>query len=497
MIRYTIKLRMGARLGLLLLFLMAIGMVGIYGIERANSGAERQYREDVLALGGLGRLLGLLDDREATLRALAAQESGAGLPTSIDDAKVLVETDRHALAHLTAPLSARWTQLVHAHSGGERAARAAAILPLLRDYRVVVERSLEQRLVLAQAHHAEVSMLGRHIRNVALGVVLAGLLLAVVSDGVFVRSVTARIRSALELARLVASGRLDNRIPTLYTDEIGELRSAFRHMDEHLSLVIRRVRGSADAVNATSRELAQGNSELASLMHDQVESLGEASASMEAMAQTVRRTADNASEADHLAAAAREQAECGGTVIAQMSGAMEAIDLSGRRIADITGEIDGIAFQTNLLALNAAVEAARAGEQGRGFAVVAGEVRGLAQRSAKAAREIKRLIGESQDTVADGTQLVSRTCADFQNIVRSVRKLSDVVGEIAAASEHQAADVTQVSAAVSRMDASTRRHHEQVRGASRASHALLEQAGMLAGEVEYFRFADEHRATAV
>lgn len=495
MIRYTIKLRMGARLSLLLFFLMAIGMVGIYGIERANGGAERQYREDVLALGGLGRLLGQLDDREDMLRALATQQPDIRLPASIDDTKVLAETDRRALAHLTASLSTSWESLTHVRSSGERATQAAAIVPLLRDYHAAVERRLEQRLLLAQTHHAEVSAFGRDIRNVALGVVLAGLLLAVISDGVFVRSVTARIRSALELARLVASGRLDNRIPTLYSDEIGELRSAFRHMDEHLSVVIRRVRGSADAVNATSRELAQGNSELATLMHDQVASLGEASASMEAMAHTVRRTADNASEADHLAAAAREQAERGGTVIAQMSGAMQAIDRSSQRIADITGEIDGIAFQTNLLALNAAVEAARAGEQGRGFAVVAGEVRSLAQRSAKAAREIKRLIGESQLTVADGTQLVNRTCADFQDIVRSVRKLSDVVGEIAAASEHQAADVTQVSAAVSRMDASTRRHHEQVQGVSRASHALLEQAGVLAGEVEYFRFADEHRIT--
>jgi len=425
MIRYTIKLRMGARLGLLLLFLMAIGMVGIYGIERANDGAERQYREDVLALGKLGRLLGTLDDRTA------------------------------------------------------------------------IKRSFEQRLVLAEAHHREVAVAGRDIRNIALGVVLAGLLLAVISDGVFVRSVTARIRSALELAQLVASGRLDNRIPTLYSDEIGELRTAFRHMDEHLSVVIRRVRGSADAVNATSRELALGNSELATLMHEQVASLGEASASMEAMAQTVRRTADNASEADRLAASAREQAERGGEAIAQMTGAIEAIDASSHRIADITGEIDGIAFQTNLLALNAAVEAARAGEQGRGFAVVAGEVRSLAQRSAKAAREIKRLIGESQATVADGAALVNRSCADFQDIVCSVRKLSDVVGEIAAASEHQAADVTQVSATVSRMDASTRRHHEQVQSVSGASRALLEQAGVLAGEVEYFQFTDEQRAAMV
>jgi methyl-accepting chemotaxis protein len=427
MIRYTIKLRMGARLSLLLLFLMAIGMVGIYGIERANAGAEQLYQEDVLTLGEWGHRLNTSDAHE---RAAAAQ-------------------------------------------------------------------AFEQHLALAQSHHSVVSAQGQAIRNVALGVVLAGLLLSVISDGMFVRSITARIRAALELARMVANGKLDNRIPTLYSDEIGELRTAFREMDEHLSSVIRRVRGSADTVNGTSRELARGNGQLASLMREQASSLGQASASMEAMAQFVRRTADNAGEADRLAAEARAQAERGGAAMMQMTQAMDAIDQSSQRIADITGEIDGIAFQTNLLALNAAVEAARAGEQGRGFAVVAEEVRNLAQRSAAAAREIKRVIGESQATVAEGAQWVNRSCADFEDITRSVRKLSDIVGDIAAASEHQAADVVQVSATVTSMDTSMRKHHEQVQGVHRASQALLEQAGVLAEEVEFFSFADEVRSVSV
>jgi methyl-accepting chemotaxis protein len=426
MIRYTIKLRMGARLSLLLLFLMAIGMVGIYGIERANAGAERLYQEDVLMLGDLGHRL------------------------NTPDANV----------------------------------------------RVAIEQAFAQRLALAQAHHGEVIAEGHALRNAALGVVLAGLLLSVISDGLFVRSITARIRSALELARTVASGKLDNSIPTLYSDEIGELRTAFREMDEHLSNVIRRVRGSADTVNGTSRALASGNGELARLMREQASSLEQASASMEVMAQFVRRTADNAGEADRLAAEARAQAERGGSAMAQMTQAMDAIDQSSHRIADITGEIDGIAFQTNLLALNAAVEAARAGEQGRGFAVVAEEVRNLAQRSAAAAREIKRVIGESQATVAEGAQWVNRSCADFDDIVHSVRKLSDIVGEIAAASEGQASDVVQVSTTVTRMDASMRKHHEQVQSVQRASQALLEQAGMLAAEVEYFRFAGEAQAVS-
>lgn len=485
MIRYTIKLRMGARLALLLLFLIAIGLVGIYGIEQANGGAQRQYREDVLTLGELGRMQDALSRREAAWLAVAV-----GQPV---EATGEMPTPSSSFEAFARPLDALDARLDAARSKGDHAAEAnlaSEALPLLRVWRESARRALEQRLALADAHHTAVAAQGKTIRNVALGVVLAGLLLAVISDGVFVRSVTARIRSALELARIVASGRLDNRIPTLYGDEIGELRTAFREMDEHLSSVIRRVRGSAEAVNATSHELASGNGELAALMQEQVASLGETAASMEQMARHVRRTADNAGEADRLAASAREQAERGGESVARMTRAMEAIDTSSRRIADITGEIDGIAFQTNLLALNAAVEAARAGEQGRGFAVVAGEVRALAQRSASAAREVRRLIDESQSTVAEGAALVERSCDDFRRIALSVRKLSDVMAEIATASEHQAADVGQVSATVNRMDASTRRHHAQVQGVRQASQALLEQSRMLAGEVEYFRFAD-------
>ncbi len=485
MIRYTIKLRMGARLGLLLLFLIGIGLVGIYGIERANDGAERQYREDVRGLAKLGRLRAGLEAEQERWLAVAA-----GMPVSerpLGDMPVA-----SPFTSLAVPLGELDAQLA-AYTKGDRNAQAGLAvraLPLLRTYREAVQGAWERRLALADAHHAQVAAQGRDIRNAALGAVLIGLLLAVISDGVFVRSVTARIRAALELARTVASGRLDNRIPTLYSDEIGELRTAFREMDEHLSSVIRRVRGSAEAVNAASHELASGNGVLASAMQDQVASLGQTAASMEQMANHVRRTADNAGEADRLAAAAREQAERGGESIVRMNHAIEAIDHSIQRIADISGEIDGIAFQTNLLALNAAVEAARAGEQGRGFAVVAGEVRALAQRSAAAAREVKRLIGESQATVAEGAELVRQSNDDFQRIAHSVRKLSDVMAEIAAASEHQAADVGQVSATVTRMDDNTRRHHDQVQGVRRASQALLEQARVLAGEVEYFRFAE-------
>ncbi len=478
MIRYTIKLRMGMRLGLLLSFLVVIGLVGLYGIERANQGARAIYRDDVLVLGQLGRMLGVQEELRQALAAGPAGEHAAelggrlrtlqnGLPADPDTAS-LEAVGRH------------WQEA----SGG-------SVVPALAAYRLAVQRVFETRLALGSRRYEAVSGQGTHIRDIALGVALFGLLLAVISDGVFVRSVTVRIREALQLARTIASGQLDNRIPALYSDEIGELRMAFRHMDEHLSAVIRKVRGSAGAVNESAQDLATDNGELAQIMQEQATSLARIALTMEDMARTVRQTADNAGHAERLATDARAQAERGGAVVAQMTHAMQAIDLSSRRIADITGEIDGIAFQTNLLALNAAVEAARAGEQGRGFAVVAGEVRGLAQRSATAAREIKRIIGDSLEKVSSGSQLATQSGADLQRIVASVRKLTDIVGDIAVSSQQQASGIAEVSGAMSQMDEATRRNHGQVEDIGRASRDMLVQAGMLTGEVEYFRFGHD------
>jgi methyl-accepting chemotaxis protein len=235
------------------------------------------------------------------------------------------------------------------------------------------------------------------------------------------------------------------------------------------------VKSAAEEIHRGSREISQGNTNLSSRTEEQAASLEQTASSMEEMTQTVRQNADNAAQANQLALAARDQAEQGGQVVGKAVQAMSGINASARQIADIIGVIDEIAFQTNLLALNAAVEAARAGEQGRGFAVVASEVRSLAGRSATAAKEIKELIQDSVRKVEDGSVLVTQSGSTLEKIVASVKKVSDIVAEIAAASREQSSGIEQVNRAVMQMDELTQQNAALVEEATAASQAMAEQ----------------------
>jgi len=289
-----------------------------------------------------------------------------------------------------------------------------------------------------------------------------------------------------EVASAVAAGDLTTRI-ALREGDTDSVMAALRTMRDNLSRTVQEVRANADAVAGASGEIASGNSDLSARTEQQASSLQETAASMEELGTTVRQNADNARQANQLAIGSSQVAEQGGEMVREVVETMRGINESSRKIADIIGVIDGIAFQTNILALNAAVEAARAGDQGRGFAVVASEVRTLAQRSADAARQIKGLIGESVGRVDAGTELVDRAGATMQEIVGSIRRVTDIVGEISSASEEQSRGVSLVGDAVSQMDRVTQQNAALVEQSAAAAESLKQQAHQLVQAVATFK----------
>lgn len=295
------------------------------------------------------------------------------------------------------------------------------------------------------------------------------------------------IRDLSSLIGIIAEGDLSTELLVAEGDEVSELYNSLHRMQNKLTEVIAGIRTGAEEVSVSTAQVSQGNANLSQRTQEQASSLEEVAASMEQMTGTVNENATNAQQANLLAITARDQAEKGRQVVGQTVSAMSEINTSSKRIADIIGVIDEIAFQTNLLALNAAVEAARAGEQGRGFAVVANEVRNLAGRSATAAKEIKGLIQDSVNKVEDGTKQADESGAMLQEVVISVKKVSDIVAEIAAASMEQSEGIGQVNKAVLQMDEMTQQNASVVEEAAAASEAMGAQAEELIDMVAYFK----------
>jgi len=285
-------------------------------------------------------------------------------------------------------------------------------------------------------------------------------------------------------------GDLTRRIPAAGRDELAKIAASFNRFVEKISSILLVIRSSSESVKNGSQEIATGNLDLSSRTEQQASSLQHTATTMEELTATVKQNADNARQANVVAVSASEIAAKGGQVMTKVVETMAAINTSAQKIVDIIGVIDGIAFQTNILALNAAVEAARAGEQGRGFAVVASEVRSLAQRSATAAKEIKALIGDSVEKVDAGNMLVQQAGSTMEEVVASVKRVTDIMGEILAAGEEQTAGIEQLNMSISQMDIVTQQNAALVEEAAAAASSLQEQADNLDKIVATFKLSN-------
>jgi methyl-accepting chemotaxis protein len=324
-----------------------------------------------------------------------------------------------------------------------------------------------------------------------LGLAVVALVMSILISLSLTRSITTPLRSAIAFADKIAHGDLTHRMQIQRGDEIGDLIKSLNEMQSALLRVIGEIRHAGDGINVAASEIAMGNQDLSSRTEQSASSLEETASSMEQLTATVRQSADSARQANQLASGAAEVAARGGAVVGQVVHTMNDINQSSQRISDIISVIDGIAFQTNILALNAAVEAARAGEQGRGFAVVAGEVRTLAQRSAQAAKEIKELISASVGRVQDGSRLVEEAGTTMAEIVSSVQRVTDIIGEISAAASEQSDGISQVNVAISQLDQMTQQNAALVEQSAAAAQSMRDQTQRLTQAIAAFRTGDQ------
>jgi methyl-accepting chemotaxis protein len=335
----------------------------------------------------------------------------------------------------------------------------------------------------------------KQARNTAVFILALALSAAVISmlvGTLATRSITKPLNRAVRIAQQVAKGDLSSTIVSRSKDETGLLMQALSEMNQSLQRIVGDVRQGTEAIASASSQIASGNSDLSSRTEQQAASLQQTSGAMDELTRIVKQNADNASQANDLATSASTIATQGGQAVNQVVATMGSIDASSRKIVDIISVIDGIAFQTNILALNAAVEAARAGEQGRGFAVVAGEVRILAQRSATAAKEIKSLINESVEKVEQGSRLVTQAGSTMNEVVASVKRVSDIISEITDASQSQSQGIEAVNRSIHQMDGVTQQNAALVEEAAAAAESMQNQAHNLAEVVSVFKLEGAH-----
>ncbi|MFS0754119.1 methyl-accepting chemotaxis protein [Noviherbaspirillum sp. 1P10PC] len=506
----TIKSRLIFVLSFLCLQLVVGGVIGIVSLKFANDDMEMLYRERLVAIGEINGVASLMNRNQILLaRAMTADSSKVGGLMSTLEAN-RKEADALWTAYAKTPKKPEEQKLADQFAAARKTYLDEGLVPavqavrgedtghaiellhgpvstLLLPTQTAIDALIRLQSDGAKADFERSQTIYVWVRNTCSAAVVLGMLLAIFIGVRLVRAITGPLDEAVRIASAVASGDLTQDIPVRANDETGKLMQALKRMNDSLVDIVGRVRTGTDTIVSASSQIASGNLDLSSRTEQQASSLEETASAMDELNSTVRQNEDNARQANQLALAASDVAARGGAVVSDVMQTMGAINAASHRIADIIGVIDGIAFQTNILALNAAVEAARAGEHGRGFAVVATEVRSLAQKSASAAREIKTLITDSVSQVEGGTKLAQQAGATMEEVVASVRRVTDMMGEISSASAEQSAGIGQVNQAITQMDQVTQQNAALVEQAAAAAGALQEQAQHLLTAVQVFR----------
>ncbi|WP_416399072.1 methyl-accepting chemotaxis protein [Allohahella sp. A8] len=513
------NLRLSAKLGfgfgLLLALMLGLGVFSILQLEKVSN-TSTEMKESWLPKI---RMLGVMDVTMSDFRVAELQhiqslteQEMAPFEKQMKEYVISFEQNLSNLApllvfeagrQLHSQIKTSWRDYLAAHDQVitlSRQQRNDEALALIRgESKALFDKStlaMQQLIDLNEEGAKAASDLGDQIyadsRTLIIAIIAGGILLGILAAWIITNSIVRPLRRAVAVAESVAAGDLTQDVQVVSKDETGQLLLALKTMNASLVDIVSNIRNGVETIGSASGQIATGNADLSQRTEEQASNLEETAASMEELTSTVRQNADNAKQANVLAQGASEVAVKGGQVVSQVVDTMATINESSKKIVDIISVIDGIAFQTNILALNAAVEAARAGEQGRGFAVVAGEVRSLAQRSAGAAKEIKALIGASVENVSSGTRLVDQAGTTMQEIVSSIRRVTDIIGEITAASLEQSSGIEQVNQAVTQMDQVTQQNAALVEEAAAAAESLQDQAVELEQTVAVFRLENQN-----
>lgn len=517
------NMRIGKRLGLgfaailaLAVLITGIGVWRLYTLAQTTQylmevplAKERMISDWYRNLtNGINRTMAIAKSTDASLGPFFAEQTAEATKTSTElqkkiESLLVADTEKALFQQIMSLrqvyLSTRDAMTKRKVAGDtEEATRIfkEEFIPGAKKYQASVEDLVNMQRTYMNESGIAIAQANATSRQVLIILAVLVALFSIVFAWLLTTSITGPLKRAVDAAQRVAGGDLTGQIEVHSTDETGQLLQSLKEMIVNLLTLIGNVRSGTHSIATASTQIATGNLNLSSRTEEQASSLTETASAMEELTNTVKQTADNAQAANQLAQATSAIASEGGVAVAEVVATMASINESARKIVDIIGVIDGIAFQTNILALNAAVEAARAGEQGKGFAVVATEVRSLAQRSATAAKEIKLLIGDAVQKIDTGGKLVERAGSTIDEVVVSVKRVTDIVGEISTASNEQSVGIEQVNQAILQMDEVTHQNAALVEEAAAATGSMQDQAAQLSRAVSVFNLGS-HGQSAV